>query len=132
MTARTRMEEQQLTQRLRWGLLGALVLLSVALAFFVTPRHTDPLAGWIVIETLVGAILFWPLSWVLIHKTGRMVGLVLALIPPVSLTVIRFLYGKRDLATGSYSTIPLAAIVFFGVFSMALYFVLRPSSSDRE
>ena len=132
MSSLTLHEQRQQTERIRWWILGVLCVLSVGLAFFVPPRHTDPLAGWLVIETLVGAILFWPLSRVLIRVAGRWMGLVLALIPPVCLTVIRFLYGHRDVKYGSPSTVPLAAIVFFGVFSMALYLVLRSPSPNAD
>ncbi len=118
-------ERHQQESRIRWIILAILALLSVVLSFSVPPRHTDPLGGWIVLETLVGAILFWPLSRVFMRVAGRWGGISLGLIPPVALTIIRFVYGHRDLKYGSPSTVPLASIVFFGVVSMAVYLVFR-------
>lgn len=113
----------------RISIAGFLAALSVILSFVFHRRAVDPLDGWIVVEPLAGAILFWPLSRIFIRITSRITGILIALIPVVSLLLIRSYGGERDIHFGASPNLSFGAIVFFSICSLAAYLLFRTPPS---
>ena len=121
------LERRQLRARL--VIAGLLIALSAVMVFFVPPRAVDPGYRFFVLEPIVGLVLFWPLSRVLIPSTSLFWGIALSLLPAVILITVRVFGQQRDIASGSLTNLSYGTMVFLGVCSMAAYILFGRSRS---
>ncbi len=117
--------ERRKILQIRLGIVVLLFIISLVLPFFTFIRAVDPLKGWLVIEPLVGALLFWPLSRVLIRSMGLKWGLIFSLVPAISLIYIRLYSSTKDAVYTTDSNLAFGAMVFWGVVGMAAYLLFR-------
>lgn len=115
------LEPEDKAQRARWGIALFLVALAFAMRPFVGIRSVDPGYQYFVLEPMVGLVLFWPLSRVMMRAAGVFWGAALSLLPTVILLFVRLYGSQRDLAFGNHPNHSYGTMVFLGICSMAAY-----------
>lgn len=117
--------EAEIATYSRMAVATLLLILAFALKPFVQPRIVDPLNKWLIIDPIIGLLMYWPLSRVLIRASSLFWGHLLALLPTAILLYIRFFANQRDAVFGNQPNLPFGAMIFLGVCSMAAYLLFR-------
>ncbi len=115
------LDPEQQAHRARWMIALGLVVLAFAMRPFVGIRAVDPGYQYFVLEPVVGLVLFWPLSRVMMRAAGVFWGGCLSLLPTVILLLVRIYGSQRDIAFGNHPNLSYGTMVFLGICSMAAY-----------
>lgn len=123
--ALSRWSEESLALVVRCVVAALLVVLAFAMLPFVPVRVVDPFKKYVVLDPLIGLLMYWPLSRVLVRVSSLFWGNLLALIPAITLISIRIFANQRDPAFGTQPNLPFGAMIFLGVCSIAAYLLFR-------